>query len=211
LERLDQHHKGFGKTSTIEILNLHSSRRQTRGSKMGVVVTILAELGGEHREVFKIDQRTDGSLYVVFSGSRFPDAYITLHESGDFHVTRSEDGKKYYISLPEGQPLKTYKGCDSPNECVINRSLFNQYKRREISLVKSEVFVVNLADFETQQVGVITYLFDPHSLAQFQSLVSRYTCKQSKIIDSLLPNIGLIAHQFTPINNRPYPFSTQHP
>lgn len=178
---------------------------------MGLVVTVLAELGGEHREFFKIDKRKDGSLYVVFSGSKFPDAYISLHESGDFHVTRSKDGKKQYIPLPEGQPLKTYKGCDGQNEIVIDRSLFNYCKRREISLMKNEVFVVNLARFKTRQVGVITYLFDPHSLAQFQYQVSRYTCQQSKIIDSLLPNIGLIAHQFTPTNNRPYPFSTQHP
>ena len=165
---------------------------------------------GEHREVFKVDQREDGSLYVVFSGSKFPDAYISLHESGDFHVTRSKDGEKQYISLPEGQPLKTYKGCDSPNECVIYRSLFNHYERREISLMNNEVFVVNLARFKTQQVGVITYFFDPDNLAQFQSQVSKYTCQQSKIIDSLLPNIGLIAHQFMPTNNRLYQFSTQY-
>jgi hypothetical protein len=178
---------------------------------MGVIVTILAEFGGEHREAFKIKQQRNGSLYVVFSGIKFPDAYISLHASGHFHVTRSKNGKKQYISLPEGQPLKTYKGCDCPNEYVIYKSHFSQYKKREISLIKNEVFVVNLAEFKTQQVGVITCLFDPDSLAQFQCLVSRYTCQQSKIIDNLLPNIGLIAHQFAPTNNRLYPFSTQQP
>jgi hypothetical protein len=178
---------------------------------MGVVVTILAELAGEYREVFKVEQGKDGSLYVFFSGLKPADAHISIHESGDFHVTRFNNGKKYKILLPEGQPLKTYKGCDSQNECVIYRSHFNQYKRREIPLMKNEVFVVNLARFSTPQVGVITYFFDPYSLAQFKSLVSRYTCQQSKIIDSVLPNIGFIAHQFTPTNNRPYPFNIQKP
>jgi hypothetical protein len=189
-------------------MKLVEKDRCKRGSKMGVVVTILAELVGEQREFFKIDQRTDGSLYVVFSGQKFPDAYISLHESGDFHVTRSKDGSKQYI--PEGQPLRNFRGCDGQNEFVIDRSLFNNYKRREVSHIKTEVFVVNLARFKTQQVGVITYFFNPDSLAQFQYQVSRYTCQQSKVIDSVLPNIGLIAHQFTQTNDRPYPFSTQH-
>lgn len=100
---------------------------------MGVVVTVLAELEGEHREFFKVDQRKDGSLYVIFSGTKFPDAYISLHVSGDFHVTHPEDGKKQYIPLLEGQPLKTYQGCDSPNEFVIDRALFSQYKKRDFS------------------------------------------------------------------------------
>jgi hypothetical protein len=175
------------------------------------IVTILAEFGAEQREFFKIRQEKDGSLYIVFSGLKPPDAYLSLHKSGDFHVTRSESGKKRYEWLPEGQPLKTYRGCDSPNEFVIDKSLFNQYKRRDISLVKNDVFLVNLARFKTQWVGIITYLFDPNSLAEFQHQVSRYTCQQSRIIDSVLPNIGLIAHEFTPTNNRLYPFSTQHP
>jgi hypothetical protein len=203
--------KALARPLRAEVFNLHCNRRQTSGSKMGVVVTILAEMGREHREVFKVEQGKDGSLYVLFSGSKPSDAHISLHSSGDFHVTRFRDGKKYKISLPEGQPLKTYKGYDSPNECVIDKSLFNHYKRREISPIKNDIFVVNLAEFKTRQVGVITYLFDPDSLAQFKGQVSKYTCQQSKIIDSLVPNIGLIAHQFTLTNNRPYPFNIQQP
>jgi hypothetical protein len=100
---------------------------------MSEVVAVLAELGGEHREVFKVEQRKDGSLYIFFSGLKHADAHISIHESGDFHVTRFKDGKKCVISLPEGQPLKTYKGCDSPNEYVIDRSLFNHYKKKRNS------------------------------------------------------------------------------
>lgn len=44
---------------------------------MGVIVIILAEFGGEHGEAFKIKQVRDGSLYVVFSGIKFPDAVIS--------------------------------------------------------------------------------------------------------------------------------------
>lgn len=181
-----------------------------RVQRMNDVVTILAELRGEHKEVFRVKQEKDASLYVVFSGLKSPDAYLSLHTSGDFHVTRTRGGKKLYVRLPEGQPLKNYKGCDSPNECIINRGIFDQYKRRAISGIKNEVFTVNLVNFKTPWVGVILYLFDPKSIVQFRHQVSTYIPQQSKIVDGLLLNIGLIAHEFPP-NSRPHPFSTQHP
>jgi hypothetical protein len=177
---------------------------------MGEIVTIIAESRGEHKEIFKVKQGKDESLYVFFSGLKPPDAHLSLHASGDFHVRRSRNGKKLSVRLPEGQPLKTYKGCDSPNECVINRLIFDQYKKRDIGHIKNEVFTVNLATFRTPWVGVILYLFDQESIGQFQRQASKYVPQQSKIISNLLPNIGLVAHEFI-TNKYAYPFFAQHP
>jgi hypothetical protein len=174
---------------------------------MGEIVTILAELGGEHKEIFNVRQGKDGSLYVNFSGMKFPDGHISLHNSGVFQVTRTRNGRKEHFQLPEGQSLKTYKGCDSPNEYAINKSLFIAYKKRDISKIKNEVFVVNLANFKTPMIGVILYLFDPANLAQFNHYVTAYNPQQSKTIDKVLPNIGLIAHEFPPSPKHPYSFS----
>ena len=61
---------------------------------MSEVVTILAELNGEHKEIYKVKLGKDGSLYLFFSGLKPADSYISLHTSGDFHVTRSRERER---------------------------------------------------------------------------------------------------------------------
>jgi len=161
------------------------------------ILTVLAKSGTEYRDVFSISNGKDDSLYLM-SLSEFPDSHISIHTSGDFHVTYGKvfiHGKKLRISLQNGQNLRTFMGCSSPNEYVIDKSRLNQMKRRNISNLKSEIFIVGLAGFETPLIAVTTYIFDPNNLWQFQNQVLEYANPQTKIVSSTIPYIGLIAHE----------------
>lgn len=157
------------------------------------IVTIVAEHGGERREVFHINQTSEG-LYLN-SGSRFPDSHISFHQSGEFHVTRSKDGRKLYVTLPNGQPLNTYVGCSSPNCCIIDKTFWSTYKRSNTSALKGEVFTVDLDRFETPQMTITTYLFDHSSVQVFNNEALKYNNPITKVIDTIVPHIGLIAHE----------------
>jgi hypothetical protein len=158
------------------------------------IVTIVAEYGGEQREVFHINQGNDRSLYLNF-GSRLPDSHISLHKSGDFHVTRCKDGKRMCVTLPEGQPLSTYKGCSSPNECIIDKALLSTNKKSNTSALKGDIFTVDLNRLKAPLVAVAIYLFDHSSVQIFDNEVSKYTKPITKVVNTIIPHIGLIAHE----------------
>lgn len=68
-------------------------------------------------------------------------------------------------------------------------------KKRDISDIKSDVFVVSLARFKTPLVAVAMFLFDPSSANQFNNRVLEYTNPLTKIVNTVIPHIGLIAHE----------------
>lgn len=162
---------------------------------MARIVTVLAKCGSEYREVFNISKGKDESLYLE-SPLKSRGAHISIHETGKSHVTYENvfvHGKKLRIPLPNGQSLRNFKGCSSPNKWVIDRSLFNQMKMRDISNITSNTFVVDLA--QTSLIEVTTYIFDPSNLCEFQNQVLKYANPQTKIVSSTLPYVGLIAHE----------------
>jgi hypothetical protein len=55
--------------------------------------------------------------------------------------------------------------------------------------------MVDLNKFKAPLVAVTTYLFDHSSVQIFNNEVSKYTKPITEVVNTIIPHIGLIAHE----------------
>jgi hypothetical protein len=162
------------------------------------VVTVLAESKGEHREFFKINKGTDGSIYT--NAPREPveaNPHVSGHASGITHAKYPDDGKgkPLYLLIDKGQPFSSFKGCRSLNEYALRKGEFGVLDKVDIAKISGDTFIVELDKYASPIVAVAVFFFDPSSKGLFDNKASTLKNAVTKIISTTTPNIGIVAYE----------------